>query len=98
MSDSHQVHVGIKWIGASVAFSQLVRFLTTAVLARLLTPEIFGLVAMAHVAIQLIGVLREVGVGAAYIQRQDRGPEDAVAAANTTFIMLFTVSSMTNHL
>ncbi len=87
MSDSQQIHLGIKWIGASVAFSQLVRFLTTAVLARLLTPEIFGLVAMAHVAIQLIGVIREVGVGAAYIQRQDRGPEDAAAAANTTFVM-----------
>lgn len=92
MSDSHQVHVGIKWIGASVAFSQFVRFLTTVVLARLLTPEVFGLVAMAHVAIQLISVIREVGVGAAYIQRPDRGPEDAAAAANTTFIMSLAVN------
>ena len=92
MSDSHQIHLGIKWIGASVAFSQLVRVLTTAVLARLLTPEVFGLVAMAHVAIQLISVVREVGVGAAYIQRQDRGPEDAAAAANTTFLMSLAVN------
>lgn len=87
MSDSHQVHVGIKWIGASLAITQFVRFVTTAILARLLTPEIFGLVAMAHVAISLIGVIREVGIGNAYIQRRDRGPEDAVAAANTTFFM-----------
>jgi O-antigen/teichoic acid export membrane protein len=94
MSDSHQVHVGIKWIGGSVAFTQLVRFLTTAVLARLLTPEIFGLVAMAQVAIQLISVIREVGVGAAYIQRQDRGPEDAAAAANTTFLMSLAVNGL----
>lgn len=94
MSDSHPVHVGIKWIGASVAFTQLIRFLTTAVLARLLTPEIFGLVAMAQVAIQLISVIREVGVGAAYIQRQDRGPEDAAAAANTTFLMSLAVNGL----
>ncbi len=86
MSDSNQVHVGIKWIGASLAFSQLVRFLTTAVLARLLTPEMFGLVAMAHVAIQLISVVREVGIGAAYVQRQDSGPKEMIAA-NTTFVM-----------
>jgi len=91
MSDSHQVHLGIKWIGASMAFSQLVRFLTTVVLARLLVPEVFGLVAMAHVAIQLISVIREVGVGSAYIQRQDRGSED-VAAANTTFIMSLAIN------
>jgi len=86
MSDSSQVHAGIKWIGVSLAFSQLVRFLTTAVLARLLTPEMFGLVAMASVAIQLISVIREVGIGAAYIQRQDSGPREAIAA-NTTFAM-----------
>lgn len=87
MSNANQVHVGIKWIGASLAITQFVRFLTTAVLARLLTPEIFGLVAMAHVAIQLIGVIREVGIGTAYVQRVDRDLDDAAAAANTTFYM-----------
>lgn len=87
MSNSHQVHVGIKWIGASMAITQVVRFVTTAVLARLLSPEVFGLVAMAHVAIALVGVIREVGIGSAYVQRPDRGPEDAAAAANTTFMM-----------
>lgn len=87
MTASDQVHVGIRWVGASMATTQLVRLLTTAVLARLLTPEIFGLVAMAHVAIQLIGVIREVGIGSAYVQRPDRGPEDAALAADTTFYL-----------
>lgn len=94
MSTSDSVRVGIKWIGVSLAVTQAVRFLTTAVLARLLTPEIFGLVAMAHVAITLIGVIREVGVGAAFIQRQDRDPEDAANAANTTFLLSLVVNGV----
>jgi O-antigen/teichoic acid export membrane protein len=68
-----------------------VLFVSTMVLARLLTPEMFGLVAMANVALMLMASLRDVGLGAAYVQREMGSPEELRLAANTTFfLMLFT--------
>ena len=66
-------------------------FVSTMVLARLLTPEMFGLVAMANVALMLMASLRDVGLGQAYVQREMGSPEELRLAANTTFyLMLFT--------
>jgi len=66
-------------------------FVSTMVLARLLTPEMFGLVAMANVALALVGSLRDVGLGQAYVQRETGSPEELRLAANTTFyLILFT--------
>lgn len=89
-----QVHFGLKWVSASLAVSQGVRFVTTIVLARLLVPELFGLVGMAQVAIALLGVIRQLGFGAAYVQRPDSGPEDERAAADTTFWLGLAVNGL----
>lgn len=48
---------------------QGVRFLTNVVLARLLAPEVFGVVAVALVVTMLLDQLRDMGTGAAVIQR-----------------------------
>ena len=66
-------------------------FVSTMVLARLLTPEMFGLVAMANLALMLIASLRDAGLGEAYVQREMGSPEELRLAANTTFhLILFT--------
>ena len=87
MSVSGQVHQGLRWGSAAIATTYVVRLLSTAVLARLLTPELFGVVAMAHVAIEVIGVLRQVGLYNAYVQRIYDDPEDERRAVSTMFVL-----------
>jgi PST family polysaccharide transporter len=47
----------------------LIQFVATAVLARLLVPEDFGLVAMAMVVISFMGLFSELGLTSATVQR-----------------------------
>ncbi|MDF1603453.1 lipopolysaccharide biosynthesis protein [Nocardioides sp. YIM 152315] len=53
----------------SQGFTQAVRFATTIVLARLLTPDDFGVVAIAMVVSMLIDQLKDVGTGSAIVQK-----------------------------
>jgi len=64
------------------------------VLARLLTPEMFGLVAMANVALALVASLRDVGLGQAYVQREMGSPEELRRAANTTFYLMLLTNAV----
>jgi O-antigen/teichoic acid export membrane protein len=66
---------GVKWSAVS-RFSQLgLQFLTTAVLARLLTPDDFGLVGMATVVIGFVDIFKDLGTSAAVIQRKNLSEE-----------------------
>ena len=58
---------GLAWTGAVKWLSQILSWLSTIVVARLLTPEDYGIVAMASVFIGLIGLLNEFGLGAAVV-------------------------------
>ncbi len=62
---------GVRWTLASYAANKLITFSSTLVLARLLTPEDFGLVALAVLVIGIIGVFGDLGFGAAQVVRQD---------------------------
>jgi O-antigen/teichoic acid export membrane protein len=66
---------GATWTGASSALTQAISLLGTLVLARLLTPEDYGLVGMARLAIGLIAIFRELGTTAAIIQRKQLSQE-----------------------
>jgi PST family polysaccharide transporter len=61
--------------GAAVGASRILSFIlsmgSTAVLARLLVPEDFGLVAMVMAIIGFVEVFREMGLSMATVQRQD---------------------------
>jgi len=85
MSYESEVHGGIKWISISIVLTRVTRVLTTLLLARLLAPEMFGLVGMAHATLEILRTIREMGFGSAYIQRQDQDPDRQLLAANTTF-------------
>jgi O-antigen/teichoic acid export membrane protein len=61
---------GATWAGTSSALIQAISLLGTLVLARLLTPEDYGLVGMARLAIGLIQIFRELGITTAIIQRK----------------------------
>lgn len=59
------------WVLGSRVVSQAISLLYGIVLARLLLPDDFGLIAMVMVFTGLAGLLSDVGLGAALIQKQD---------------------------
>lgn len=64
--------IAVRAIGATTAGSGLAKvisLLSTLVLARLLTPGDFGLMAIATTVVGFIGFFNEVGIGAAIVQR-----------------------------
>jgi PST family polysaccharide transporter len=63
--------VGALWILGSGIMSTLLKFGVIAVLARLLTPAEFGIVAATAVIVQLLQALSYLGIGPALIQRPE---------------------------
>lgn len=77
--------MGVFWNYASFGLGKALVFITTAILARLLAPDDFGLVAFATLAISYLSILKDMGLGAALIHRQDNVTE----TANTVFTLNF---------
>lgn len=65
---------GSRWTALQFGGSRLATFLVFLVLARVLTPEDFGIVAIATVFVALLQLLVEGGFGLALIQRKDLEP------------------------
>ncbi len=74
-----RVSRGLFWEGGAALIAQGLSFLVSLLLARLLTPEYFGLIGIASLAISSLVFLQELGFSAALIYRQ----QDVEAAANT---------------
>jgi O-antigen/teichoic acid export membrane protein len=66
--------VGMRWI------DRLIGFVSTVILARLLVPEDFGIIAMAAIIVGLADVLLDVGVNVTLIQNSNATQEDYDAA------------------
>lgn len=84
---------GVAWQGAARWGTQLLSFGFYAGLARLLSPRIFGLVAIAWVYLALVQVLVRQGLGDAIVQRHDLEPEHLdsafwIAMATASFLCL----------
>ncbi len=69
------------WLGSTKLVGQTFSWVVTIVLARLLTPEDYGLVAMSAVLISLFASINEFGLGSAVIQKSDVSDEEI----NTVF-------------
>jgi len=74
---------GIGWNSLTYGFGKLLTIVTTSILAHLLSPDNFGLAAYASVAITYLTILRDMGLGAALVQR--RG--DVEKTASTVFTL-----------
>lgn len=70
MSLTVQTTKGILWSGSSQAARQILQIGITAILARLLTPADFGVLAMVTVFTSFIALFSELGLGAALVQRK----------------------------
>ncbi len=59
------------WVGGGQVFRQVLGIVVSVILARLLAPEDFGLIAMVYVFIEFAQVFADFGIGAAIIQSKD---------------------------
>jgi len=78
---------GSAWLALSYGGGQVVSLLSTAVLAHLLTPGEFGLVALASIAVVALSMLQESGLGLAVIRRRTEVEEAAGSAFAFTLAM-----------
>ncbi len=70
---------GVATGAASQALRQVLQVIITAVLARHLQPEQFGLIGMVAVTLAFVAPVNEMGMGAALVQRRDLTPGHAAA-------------------
>jgi teichuronic acid exporter len=78
---------GIAWTGAVKWCSQLLSWISTIVVVRLLVPEDYGLVGMATVYLGLVAFINELGLGAAIITHREL-TEDQIRQINTVCVLL----------
>jgi O-antigen/teichoic acid export membrane protein len=83
MSLGKQAAQGAAWNYAAFLVSKGLLFVATLILARILTPEEFGLVGIALLVITVLEIFRDFGIGASLIYRQGEGERHA--AANVAF-------------
>lgn len=75
---------GVIWVGLSTVGSKVVSLSATLILARILTPEDFGLVAVAAIVINALYLFNDLGVGTALIHSK----EDYRTTTSTAFYIL----------
>ena len=88
---------GLRWSGVSVVGREAARIVFTILLARLVGPEAFGIVAEAIVYIGIVGLLLDQGFSSALIQRPRVEPDmpGAVVSVNLAVgavLMLLTIA------
>lgn len=67
----HALVKGVAWTGAATWVAQALTWISTLVVVRLLTPDDYGLIALAGVYLGLITLLSEFGIGTAVITLRD---------------------------
>ncbi len=88
MTLRRQAAAGTFWVGVSTVVRTFFQMVTKYVLARMLFPADFGLVAMAYIAIDFLEMFRDMGFSSALIYH--RG--DIRKAADTTFFILMAIA------
>src|SRR5215212_8389262 len=70
MSHRSAVVSGVKWTSVSHVVGRLLSLATSVLLARLLAPSDFGLIAMAMVIVGFVDLFSNLGTSAAVIQKE----------------------------
>jgi O-antigen/teichoic acid export membrane protein len=94
----NRIRSGLAWKVASQVFRQLSRVAVVVILARLLTPEEYGLAAMVLVFSALVLIFADLALGAALVQREELNEADRstvfwTSAAMGTLFMLFGIAA-----
>lgn len=78
---------GMVWLGAARWAAQLFTWASTLVIARLLAPEDYGLVAIATAFTGLLEVITDMGMGSALVQSRDLSRRDVEATMGATCLL-----------
>lgn len=62
---------GIGWVSLAQIITQIIQFIVSAILARLLFPKDFGMIAMIIVFSNFLNVFQGLGIGSAIVQKKD---------------------------
>jgi O-antigen/teichoic acid export membrane protein len=76
----------IAWAGASMWITQILSWATTIYVARVLSPNDYGLFALASVYLGLVSLVSELGIGSAVIVLRDLGDRQ-LAGLNTVSVI-----------
>ena len=76
MSLRSRVVSGVFWLGATKALGQVISWGTTIYVARLLSPDDYGLMGMAGAFLGFIVVMNELGLGSAIVQKKELSEEE----------------------
>ena len=68
-----KVTSGAVWVTLSKLFGQIVHFIVGMVLARLLTPDDYGTVALLSIFFAIAGSIASCGFGNALVQKKESG-------------------------
>ena len=71
MTLRRKAYTSVRWTTLATIARALLQLVQVAVLARLLSPEDYGLMALVGVVLTVAGVLTDVGLNSAYVQKQD---------------------------
>lgn len=71
MSLKHKTFSAVRWTTTSAVARAVLQIVQVAVLARLLTPKDYGLIAMVGVVLSFAGLFSDLGVNSAFMQRQE---------------------------
>lgn len=71
MTIQHRTYSSVRWTAGGSIFRVLLALAQLAVLARLLRPEDYGLMAMVTLVLGLVAQFADLGFGQAYVQRQE---------------------------
>lgn len=84
---------GLKWSYISTISTAVIQIGYTAVMARILNPSDFGLVAMGGVVLRFGQYFAQMGIGSAIIQKKDLTNENISAAFTSSIVLgiLFTI-------
>jgi O-antigen/teichoic acid export membrane protein len=83
---------GMTWIGAGIVAQVTMRIGVLAVMARLVSPREFGLVAIAFIFTSFAERLGQVGVGAAFVQRATIDDDDLRTASILSVVSGFSIA------
>ena len=76
MSTKERAKRGVFWSAIEKFSVQGIQFIISVILARLLLPSDFGLIAITMIVLNVLQTINEVGFGAALIYKQDRDDLD----------------------
>lgn len=85
---------GVMWTAVGKYAGVVVSIIVSMILARLISPEDFGVVAIAQVVITFVGVLSDLGIGTAVIQNKTLSESDLDSIFTFTILFAFLCSGV----